>query len=142
MRKNCVFEIKVDFKVEIHELPWNQACFQNMTELFVKVDFNFPWFKVKTFSYFSRKVTRSHYKYYFCVEFLDGGKWKQHFPVFFFGKTAQFMNFMGVLIFPFKREGRVSRHPRSAKAGIIHWKLYVNKHATCDFKISSPVTVS
>ena len=49
MRKNCVFEIKVDFKVEIHELPWNHGCFQNMTELFVKVDFNFAWFKVKTF---------------------------------------------------------------------------------------------
>ena len=21
----------------------------------------------------------SRYKYYFCVEFLDGGKWKKHF---------------------------------------------------------------
>ena len=51
------------------------------------------------------------------------------------------MNFMRVLMFPFKREGRVSRHPRSAE-GVIHWKLYIKKQATCDFKISSPVTVS
>ena len=53
------------------------------------------------------------------------------------------MNFMGLLIFPFKRGGRVSRHPRSEKAEVVtHGDLYVNKHATCDFKISSPVTVS
>ena len=44
------------------------------------------------------------------------------------------MNFMGLLIFPFKRGGRVSRHPRSEKAEVVtHGDLYVNKHATCDF---------
>ena len=51
---------------------------------------------------FSNKVTRPRYKYYFCVEFLEGGKWKQHFPVLFSGNMAQLMNFMGLLIFPFK----------------------------------------
>ena len=77
------------------------------------------------------------------MEFLDGGKWKEHFLVLFSVKIAQFMNFMGLLIFPFKRGGRVSRHPRSEKAEVVtHGDLYVNKHATCDFKISSPVTVS
>ena len=38
----------------------------------------------------------------FCVEFFDGGKWKKHFPVLFSGHMAQLMNFMGLLIFPFK----------------------------------------
>ena len=42
--------------------------------------------------YFSRKVTQSLYKHYFCVEFLDGGKWRQHFPVLFYGKIAQLIN--------------------------------------------------
>ena len=100
MRKNCVFEIKVDFKVEIHELPWNQGCFQNMTELFVKVDFNFSWFKVKTFSYFSRKVTRSHYKYYFCVEFLDGGSENNIFQSSFLEKERSLWISWGYWYFP------------------------------------------
>ena len=52
--------------------------------------------------YCSRKVTQSHYKYYFCVEFLDGGKGKKHFPVLSSGKMTQLMNFMGLLMFPFK----------------------------------------
>ena len=52
--------------------------------------------------YFSGKVTQSRYKYYFCVEFLDGGKWKKYFPVLFSGNMAQLINFMGLLIFPFK----------------------------------------
>ena len=86
--------------------------------------------------YFSRKVTQSLYKHYFCVEFLDGGKWRQHFPVLFYGKIAQLMG-----ILPFKRGGRVSRYPRSGKAEVVaHGDLNVNKHATCDFNIS-PVTV-
>ena len=39
--------------------------------------------------------------------------------------------------------GRVFRHPRSGKAEIVTLgNLYVNKHAICEFKISSPVTVS
>ena len=38
IRKNCFFEIKVDFKVNlksrlIHELTWNPGCFQNVLEL-------------------------------------------------------------------------------------------------------------
>ena len=52
---------------------------------------------------------------------------------------AQLINFMWLLIFPFKRGGL--SFPSSTV-----WKsrscLYVNKHATCDFKISSPVTAS
>ena len=49
------------------------------------------------------------------------------------------MNFMGLLILPFKWGGQSSRHPRSGKAKVVtHGNLNVNKHATCDFKISSP----
>ena len=55
------------------------------------------------------------------------------------------MNFNGLLIFPIKLGGgggRVYRHLRSGKTEVVtHRSLYVNKHATCDFKISSPVTV-
>ena len=29
------------------------------------------------------------------VEFLDGGKWKKHFPVLFSGNMAQLMNLWG-----------------------------------------------
>ena len=58
--------------------------------------------KKKNNFYFSWKVTQSRYKYYFYVEFLDGGKWKNHFPVLFSGNMAQLMNFMGLLIFPIK----------------------------------------
>ena len=89
------------------------------------------------------KVTQSHYQYYFCVEFLDGGKWKKHFPVLFSGNMAQLMNLWGYWYFLSNKRGRVSRHPRYGKAEVITLgNLYVNKHATCDFKISSPVTVS
>ena len=35
---------------------------------------------------------QSRYKYYFYVEFLDGGKWEIHFPVLFSGNVAQLMN--------------------------------------------------
>ena len=39
--------------------------------------------------------------------------------------------------------GRVSHPPRSGKAeGVTHGNLYVNKHATCDFTISSLATAS
>ena len=77
------------------------------------------------------------------MKFLDGGKWEQHFPVLFSGSIAQFTNFMGLLIFPFKRGGRVFRHPQSGKAEVVtHGNLKVKKHATCDFKISFPVAVS
>ena len=61
------------------------------------------------------------------------------FPVSLSGNMAQLINFMGLLIFPFKWGGL--SFPSSTV-----WKsrscLYVNKHATCDFKISSPVTAS
>ena len=39
--------------------------------------------------------------------------------------------------------GRVSRHPRYGKAEVLTLgNLYVNELVTCDFKSSSPVTVS
>ena len=78
------------------------------------------------------------------ILFLRGNSWwrkvETRFPrLIFWQKTPQFMT----LIFPFKREGRVSRHSRSAKAKLVtHGNLYVNEHATCDSQISSPVTVS
>ena len=78
------------------------------------------------------------------MEFLDGGKWEIHFPVLFSGNVAQLMNLMGLLIFSIKLGGggRVYRHLRSGKTEVVtHRSLYVDKHATCDFKISSPVTV-
>ena len=49
----------------------------------------------------------------------------------------------GAFDISFQMKGRVFRHPRSGKAEVVtHGNLNVNKHATCDFKISSPVTVS
>ena len=44
MCQNCFFLIKVDFKLtwnqgKIHELPWNQSCFQNAPELFFEIKF-------------------------------------------------------------------------------------------------------
>ena len=65
------------------------------------------------------------------------------FSVLFSGNIAQLMNFMGLLIFPSNEGGRVSRHPRFGKAEVItHGNSNVNKYATCDLKISSPVAVS
>ena len=41
------------------------------------------------------------------------------------------------------RGGRVSCHPRFGRAEVVtHKSFYLNRYATCDFKISSPVTVS
>ena len=57
--------------------------------------------KINNF-YFSRKITQSRYKNYFCVEFLDGGKRKKHFTVLFSGNMTQLMNFMGLSMFLFK----------------------------------------
>ena len=51
--------------------------------------------------YFSRKVTLSRYKYYFCVKFFDGGK--KHFPVLFSGNMAQLMN--GTIDISFQMKG-------------------------------------
>ena len=49
----------------------------------------------------------------------------------------------GYWYFLSNKGGRVFRHPRSGKAEVVtHGNLYVNKQATCDFKISTPVTVS
>ena len=81
------------------------------------------------------------------MEFLDGGKRKKHFPVLFSGNMAQLMNFMGLLIFPIKwggGGGGVGHHPRLEKPKfevVTLGNLYVYKHATCDFQISTPVTV-
>ena len=47
-------------------------------------------------------ILNSFFREKFCVEFFDGGKWKKHFPVLFSGHMALLMNFMGLLIFPFK----------------------------------------
>ena len=71
------------------------------------------------------------------VEFLDGWKWKKHFPVLLSGNMAQLMNLRGNWYFLLNTGGRVSRHPRYRKAEVVTLRnLYVNKHATCDFKIS------
>ena len=59
----------------------------------------------------------------FGVEFIDGEKWKKHIPVLFSGDMAQLMNFMRLLIFPFKGGGRVSCHPRSGKTEVITREL-------------------
>ena len=89
--------------------------------------------------YFSREVTQSRYKYGFCVEFLDGGNWEQHFPVLLYGNIAQFTNFMELVILPFKRGGRVSHHPLSSKAEVVtHGNLKVKKHATSPFLSQIP----
>ena len=45
--------------------------------------------------------------------------------------------------FPDITRGRISRHPRYGKAEVLTLgNLYVNELVTCDFKSSSPVTVS
>ena len=61
-----------------------------------------------------------------------------------FRKRGAVNEFYGALDISYQiRGGRVSRHPRFGKAEIVTLgNLYVNKHATCEFKISSPVTVS
>ena len=87
---------------------------------------------------YSWKVKQSRYKYYFCVEFFDGGKWKKHFPVLFSGHMAQLMNFMGLLIFPFKWGGRFSRHPRSKKTKLLHtwtWPSTSTRHVTLKYPL-------
>ena len=40
------------------------------------------------------------------MEFLDGGKWKKHFPVLFPGNMAQLMDFVGLFILPIKLGGQ------------------------------------
>ena len=69
---------------------------------------------------------------------------KNIFQSYFLEKLAQLMNLWGYWYFLSNNyKGRVSRHPRYGKAEVVTLgNLYVNKHATCDFKISSPVTVS
>ena len=61
-----------------------------------------------------------------------------------FLKNGAVNEFYGAIDISFQmRGGTVSRHPRYGKAEVItHGNLKVNKHATCDLKISSPVTVS
>ena len=38
--------------------------------------------------YLSRTITQSRNEYYFCVEFLDGGKWKYIFQSYFWKHGA------------------------------------------------------
>ena len=66
------------------------------------------------------------------------------FSSLIFWKHGAANEFYGAFDISFlNEEDRVSRHPRSEKAEVVtHGNLHVNKHATCDFKISSPVTVS
>ena len=61
-----------------------------------------------------------------------------------FWKHGTVNEFYGAIDISFQmRGGRVSHHPRSGKAEVVtHRNLCVNKHATCDLKIFSPVTVS
>ena len=55
---------------------------------------------------------------------------------------AQLMNLWGYWYFLSNKGGIVSRHPWYGKAEVLTLgNLYVNKHVTCDFKSSSPVTV-
>ena len=86
------------------------------------------------------------------MEFLDGGKWKYIFQSYFW-KHGAVNECYGSIDISFQMRGggggggggggRVSLHPRSGKAEVVSYSnLYVNKHVTCDFKISSPVTVS
>ena len=99
--------------------------------------------KKKNNFYFSWKVTQSRYKYYFCVEFLDGGKWKKHFPVLFSENMPQLMNFMGLLIFPFKWGGQI--FPSSAiwkSRSCYTWELKRQQARDMWLQISSPVAVS
>ena len=79
------------------------------------------------------------------VEFLGGGKWEKHFPVLFSGNMAQ-LRISRTFDISYQTRGgggRISRHPRYGKAEVLTLgNLYVNELVTCDFKSSSPVTVS
>ena len=68
---------------------------------------------------------------------------KKHLPGSFSGEIMQFMNLIELLIFPLKRESRVSRHPPYARPEVVvHGNLHVNKYGACDLKISFAVTMS
>ena len=69
------------------------------------------------------------------------------FSSLIFWKHGAVYKFQGAIDISFQIRGgggeRVSHHPRSGKAEVvIHGNLYVNKHATCDFTISSLATAS
>ena len=84
--------------------------------------------------YFSRKVTLSRYKYYFCVKFFDGGKWKKTFSSLIFWKHGT-VNEWDYRHFLSNEGDRVFRHPLSGKAEVVtHGNLYANMDATCELK--------
>ena len=68
------------------------------------------------------------------------------FSSLIFWKHGAVYKFYGAIDISFQIRGggeRVSHHPRSGKVEVvIHWNLYVNKHGTCDFTISSLATAS
>ena len=81
------------------------------------------------------------------ILFLRGISWRwraeKTFSSLIFWKNSTVNEFMGLLIFPFKKGGQSFQSSAVWKAEVVtHGNLYVNKHATCYFKISSPVTVS
>ena len=55
--------------------------------------------------YFSRKVTLSRYKYYFCVKFFDGGKWKKKISSLIFWKRGTGNEFYGTIDISFQMKG-------------------------------------
>ena len=76
---------------------------------------------------------------------------RKTFSSLIFWKHGAVYKFYGAIDISFQIRGggegggrkRVSHHPRSGKAEVvIHGNLYVNKHATCDFTISSLATAS
>ena len=76
------------------------------------------------------------------ILFLRGIFWwwkvEKHFSVLFSRNMAQLMNFMGLLIFPFKWGGRFSRHPRSKKTKLLHtwtWPSTSTRHATLKYPL-------
>ena len=69
------------------------------------------------------------------------------FSSLIFWKHGAVYKFYGAIDISFQIRGegggRVSHHPRSGKAEVVtHGNLYVNKHSTCDFTISSLATAS
>ena len=55
--------------------------------------------------YFSWKVAQSRYKYYFYVEFLDGGKWKNIFQSYFLETWRSYNEFYGAIDISYQIRG-------------------------------------
>ena len=96
-RKSAIYELA---RTCTQERLWQPAkMIANADDIWLSV----TWKENTNNSYFSWKVTQSRYRYYFYVEFLDGGK---HVSCLIFWKHSAVDKFYGALIFLFKWGGQ------------------------------------